>query len=151
MDRDARRRERRHELSESEREIWNRKPGADVAHRGAEQQLQENDARGERCESADGNAGCLIASGMTSRRQLGDVKSAKLTTIQKNVWPRHACATETGAGSNNKTVRPPSSPCATTAPVAASPRRRTQRRGSRRHTQSVSSTVSIPTVAATMR
>ena len=60
----------------------------------------------------------------------GDVKSARLTVMQKKICASPAWPIEIGAGRRNSTVMPPSRPCRMTAPSAMTPSRRTQRRGS---------------------
>jgi len=61
------------------------------------------------------------------------------------------CAVETAGGRKNRTVRPPSRPCAITAPSAATPSQRTQRRDSAIHNHTASTIVRKPTVLAISR
>jgi hypothetical protein len=47
--------------------------------------------------------------------QLGDVHKARETVRQNTADPKQACATDTFGGSSHNTVKPPRSPCMTTA------------------------------------
>ncbi len=71
------------------------------------------------------------------------------TVMQKKISARPACAVEIAAGRKNNTVRPPSSPCATTEPSVATPNQRShRRRGSATHSQTAMTIVRKPTVLA---
>ena len=81
----------------------------------------------------------------------GDVKIATATVMQKKISARPACAVETAAGRKKSTVTPPSTPCATTDPSAATPNQPSQRRGSAIQSQTAMTIVSNPTVLAMSR
>ncbi len=83
--------------------------------------------------------------------QFREVKTARLTVVQKKSWASVAWAAETARGRLSFTVNPPSKPCAITANKATKPNRRTQRRFSFRNRKTTKPIVNKPTLVATTR
>ena len=131
---------RRDEMAEHQRKVGDRQPRARMPHRRAKQNLRVDQRRRRRREHA---RAAVRESRRVRRRviaaagrvpypaiQPGDVNSAIDTTRQKKISARPAWAVEMAAGRKKRTVSPPRTPWATTAPRAATPSHFSQRRGS---------------------
>jgi hypothetical protein len=79
------------------------------------------------------------------------VTSVNVTVRAKKICARPAWLMEIESGSISRTVNPPSTPCAITAPSAIQPSQRTHARGSTRQRKITRPIVSMPTVDAMSR
>ena len=150
MNRDLRIPVRRQQMTEHQRKVRDREAGVGVPHRRAQQDLDVD--RGSGCGRNRAQPASVSDSSVASRSgsaglescatrpypsiHRGDVNSAIETTRQKKISASPAWAVEIAAGRKKRTVNPPNTPCAMTAPRAPTPSHLIHGRGSRRHSHS---------------